>query len=282
MSDTAPNAEPDVDQELLAKIEDQVLWLTFNRPDAGNAITPAVRNRMIEHLEAASGSLDVRAVVITAAGAKHFCTGADLRAGRAAPPPKPEGAPDMIAGDPARMIRTGIQRLIGGIMDCEKPVIAAVNGTAAGGGAQIVMACDLAIAADNARLIQVFVRRGLIPDGGGCYLLPRIVGMKKAKELVFFGDDVSAAEAETLGLVNKVVPGAELEATAREWATRLAGGPTKTIGFAKRLLNRSPDSDRSTAFEEEALYVEMVTGTMDSKEGVASFVERRPTEFKGW
>jgi 2-(1,2-epoxy-1,2-dihydrophenyl)acetyl-CoA isomerase len=188
----------------------------------------------------------------------------------------------MIAGDPARMIRTGIQRLIGGIMDCEKPVIAAVNGTAAGGGAQIVMACDLAIAADNARLIQVFVRRGLIPDGGGAYLLPRIVGMKKAKELVFFGDDVSADEAESLGLVNKVVPKAELEVTAREWATRLASGPTKTIGFAKRLLNRSPDIDRATAFEEEALYVEMVTGTLDSKEGVASFVERRPSEFKGY
>jgi 2-(1,2-epoxy-1,2-dihydrophenyl)acetyl-CoA isomerase len=287
VSDTSPDVGPPdsseaVDDELLAKIDDQVLWLTINRPDAGNAITPAVRNLMIEHLEEASGSLEVRAVVITAAGEKHFCTGADLRAGRAAPPPKPEGAPDMIAGDPARMIRTGIQRLIGAILDCEKPVIAAVNGTAAGGGAQIVMGADLAIAADNARLIQVFVRRGLISDGGGSYLLPRVVGMKKAKELIFFGDDVSAAEAETLGLVNKVVPKAELEATTREWATRLASGPTKTIGFAKRLLNHSPDVDRATAFEEEALYVEMVSGTLDSKEGVASFVERRPSEFKGY
>jgi 2-(1,2-epoxy-1,2-dihydrophenyl)acetyl-CoA isomerase len=272
----------DVDAELLAVIENQVLWLTINRPDAGNAITPDVRNRIIDHLADASGSLDVRAVVITAAGEKHFCTGADLRAGRAVPPPKPEGAPERIAGDAARMIRTGIQRLIVGIMDCEKPVIAAVNGTAAGGGAQIVMACDLAIAADNARLIQVFVRRGLIPDGGGAYLLPRVVGMKKAKELVFFGDDVPGEEAERLGLVNKVVPGAELAQTAREWAERLASGPTKTIGFAKRLLNRSPDSDRATAFEEEALFVEMVTSTLDSTEGVASFVERRPSEFKGW
>jgi 2-(1,2-epoxy-1,2-dihydrophenyl)acetyl-CoA isomerase len=167
-------------------------------------------------------------------------------------------------------------------MDCEKPVIAAVNGTAAGGGAQIVMACDLAVAADNARLIQVFVRRGLIPDGGGTYLLPRVVGMKKAKELVFFGDDVNADEAERLGLFNKVVAAAELRATVTEWATRLASGPTKTIGFSKRLLNRSLDTDRATMFEEEALYVEMVQGTLDSKEGVASFVERRPTEFKGY
>ena len=180
------------------------------------------------------------------------------------------------------MIRTGIQRLIGGILDCEKPVLAAVNGTAAGGGAQIVLACDLTVAAEHARLIQVFVRRGLIPDGGGTYLLPRLVGMKKAKELVFFGDDLAAPDAERLGLVNKVVPGAELTATATEWAQRLANGPTKTIGFAKRLLNRSPDIDRATAFEEEALYVEMVAGTVDSTEGVASFIERRPSEFKGY
>jgi 2-(1,2-epoxy-1,2-dihydrophenyl)acetyl-CoA isomerase len=274
--------DPAVDQELTAKVDNGVLWLTINRPDAGNAITPDVRNRMIEHLADASGSLDVRAVVITAAGEKHFCTGADLRAGRAAPPPKPEGAPERIPGDAARMIRTGIQRLIGAILDCEKPVLAAVNGTAAGGGAQIVMACDLAVAADNARLIQVFVRRGLIPDGGGSYLLPRVVGMKKAKELVFFGDDVSAADAERLGLFNLVVPAGELSAKAREWAERLASGPTKTLGFAKRLLNRSLDVDRATAFEEEALYVEMVSGTVDSTEGVASFVERRPPEFKGY
>jgi 2-(1,2-epoxy-1,2-dihydrophenyl)acetyl-CoA isomerase len=270
------------EQELLATVENQVLWLTINRPDSGNAITPDVRNQIIDRLAEASGSLDVRAVVITASGDKHFCTGADLRAGRAAPPPKPEGSPDVIAGTAARMIRTGIQRLIGGILDCEKPVLAAVNGTAAGGGAQIVMACDLAVAADNARLIQVFVRRGLIPDGGGAYLLPRVVGMKKAKELVFFGDDVNADEAERLGLFNKVVPAAELRATAREWAERLGSGPTKTIGFAKRLLNRSLDTDRATMFEEEALYVEMVQLTLDSKEGVASFVERRPSEFKGW
>lgn len=273
---------PDVDTELLAEIRDQVLWLTLNRPDAGNAITPAVRNRMIEHLEAANSSFDVRAIVLTAAGERHFCTGADLRAGRADPPPRPEGAPGRVAGDAARMIRTGIQRLIGSMLDCEKPILCALNGTAAGGGAAMALASDLVVAADHARIIQVFVRRGLIPDGGGTYLLPRLVGLQKAKELVFFGDDLAAADAERIGLVNKVVPGAELNATATEWAARLASGPTKTIGFAKRLLNRSLDTDRATMFEEESVYVELVTATEDSTEGVASFVERRPTEFKGW
>ena len=274
--------EADVNQELLAENRDDVLWLTINRPDAGNAITPALRNRMIEHLNEASGSFDVRAIVLTATGKKHFCTGADLRAGRAAPAPRPEGAPERAAGEAARMIRTGIQRLIGAMIDCDKPILTALNGTAAGGGAAMVLASDLVVAADNARIIQVFVRRGLIPDGGGTYLLPRLVGLQKAKELVFFGDDLGAADAERIGLVNKVVPAAELVATATEWAGRLASGPTKTIGFAKRLLNRSLDTDRATMFEEEALYVEMVTSTEDSKEGVASFIERRPTEFKGW
>ncbi|HEU5301884.1 MAG TPA: enoyl-CoA hydratase-related protein [Acidimicrobiia bacterium] len=273
---------PDVDTELLAETRDQVLWLTLNRPDAGNAITPAVRNRMIEHLEAANSSFDVRAIVLTAAGERHFCTGADLRTGRAAPPPRPEGAPERVSGDAARMIRTGIQRLIGSMLDCEKPILCALNGTAAGGGAAMVLASDLVVAADHARIIQVFVRRGLIPDGGGTYLLPRLVGLQKAKELVFFGDDLAAVDAERIGLVNEVVPGAELTATATEWAARLASGPTRTIGFAKRLLNRSLDTDRATMFEEESVYVELVTATEDSTEGMTSFVERRPTEFKGW
>lgn len=274
--------QPDVDQELLRRDEAGVMWLTLNRPEAGNAITPAVRNRIIEHLAEADASSTVRAVVLTATGERHFCTGADLRAGRAAPPPKPEGAPDRVTGDASRMIRTGIQRLTAAIQDCEKPVLCALNGTAAGGGVAMALAADLVLAADHAKLIQVFVRRGLIPDGGPTYFLPRLVGLQKAKELVFFGDDLLAPDAERLGLVNKVVPGGELEATARAWAERLASGPTKTIGFAKRLLNRSLDVDRATVFEEESWFVELVTGTADSGEGVASFMERRAPEWKGF
>lgn len=267
--------------ELVTKLDEGVLWLTIDRPESGNAITPDVRNQIIDELETASGSLDVRAVVLTASGEKHFCTGADLRAGRASPE-RPQGAPDRVVGEAARMIGGGIQRLAAAIQDCEKPVVAALNGTAAGGGAMMALAADLVIAADHARIIQVFVRRGLIPDGGVTYLLPRLVGLHKAKELVFFGDDLAAADAERLGIVNQVVPAADLEATTREWATRLANGPTKAIGWSKRMLNAALDVDRAAAFREEAGLVELNTQTADSQEGIASFVDRRPPEFKGW
>jgi 2-(1,2-epoxy-1,2-dihydrophenyl)acetyl-CoA isomerase len=274
--------EVDVDQELLAKIEKDVLWLTLNRPDAGNAITPRVRNRMIEHLDDANTNFRVRAVVVTAVGEKHFCTGADLRAGGVAMPERPEGAPDRIAGDGSRAIRTGIQRLIGRFLDCEKPIICALNGTAAGGGIAMALASDLIIAADSARLIQVFVRRGLIPDGGVVYTLPRIVGLHKAKELVFFGDDLSAADAERIGIANRVVPAAELDKVATEWAERLATAPTKAVTMTKWLLNRSFESGRHTALEEESYAQELVQATADAGEGMKSFMERRSPDFQGW
>jgi 2-(1,2-epoxy-1,2-dihydrophenyl)acetyl-CoA isomerase len=146
----------------------------------------------------------------------------------------------------------------------------------------LVLAADLVIAADNAKLIQVFVRRGLIPDGGVAYLLPRIVGMHKAKELIFFGDDLSAADAAALGIVNKVVPAAELGDATREWAERLASGPTKAIGWSKRLLHDASALSRRDLLEEEAMLVELNASTEDSKEGVASFRERRAPEWKGW
>ena len=271
----------EIEEQLRYRVEDGVAWITLNRPQAGNALTPDQRNRLIALFESASGDVAIRVIVLGAEG-RHFCTGADLRADRADGPAGPEGARERPTGSVARMIAMGAQRLVAAVLDCEKPVIAAVGGTAAGIGAHLALASDLVIASEDARFIEVFVRRGIIPDGGGAYLLPRLVGLHLAKELVFFGDDLSAADAARIGLVNKVVPGAELEATAREWATRLATGPTRTIGFAKRLLNRSLDVDRATMFEEEALIVEHVTSTADCAEGMSSFVERRPPEFRGW
>jgi 2-(1,2-epoxy-1,2-dihydrophenyl)acetyl-CoA isomerase len=181
----------------------------------------------------------------------------------------------------ARTIRLGAQRLIAAVLDCEKPVIAAVNGTAAGLGAHLALACDLVLAAESARFIEVFVRRGLVPDGGGAYLLPRLIGPQRAKELMFFGDAVSAADAERLGLVNRVVVDGELAKTAREWAERLATAPTRALALTKQLVNASLDSDRATAFAAEAAAQEINMTTEDAREGVASFVERRSPEYRG-
>jgi len=185
-------------------------------------------------------------------------------------------------GDAARMIRRGAQRLVAAVLDCEKPVVAAVNGTAAGIGAHLAFACDLVVAAEDARFIEVFVRRGISPDGAGAYLLPRLIGLQKAKELIFFGDDLSAPEAERIGLVNRVVPLDGLEAAAAELAGRLAAGPTKAISMAKWLLNRSLDSDRRTAFDEEAWAQELVVTTADAAEGLRAFAERRDPQFRGF
>ena len=276
MADTPP-----VEELVAYRVEpDGVAWITLDRPDAQNALTWAMRDRLADLFDEASAALDVRAVVLTGTG-KGFCTGADLRGARPSAA-RPEGAPERAMGDAARMIKRGWQRLIAAILDCEKPVVAAVNGTAAGGGAQLVLACDLVVMAEEARIIEVFVRRGIIPDAGGAYLLPRIVGVQKAKEIMFLGDDVSAADAERIGLVNKVVPGDDLTKVAGELAARLAAGPTKAIAMTKWLLNRSLSSDRQTAFDEEAFAQELVNGTEDAKEGMTSFMERRPPNFKGW
>lgn len=262
--------------ELLYSLDKGVGWITLNRPDAHNAVTPDQRNELIDLLEQCSADVEVRCIVLTATG-KGFCTGADLRAGRDPNAPVRERS----MGDVSRMIRTGAQRLISAVIDCEKVVIAAVNGTAAGLGAHLALAADLVIAADSARFIEVFVRRGIAVDAGGAYLLPRMIGLHKAKELVFFGDDLSAEDAERLGLVNKVVPLVELESATREWAERLAAGPTKALAMDKWLLNRSLDSDRPGAFDDEAWAQELVQGTADAQEGMNAFRERRPTEFKG-
>ena len=271
-----------VGDDLIRTIENGICTITLNRPDAGNAMTQFMRDQIADWVIDASGDLFVRVVVITANGEKGFCTGADLRGGRKEPRPKPEDAPDQVMGEGARTIRDGWQRLVASIIDCEKPVIAGVNGTAAGGGMHLALACDLVIMAEEAKFVEVFIRRGIAPDAGGAWILSRLVGIQKAKELFFFGDDVPAAEAYRIGLVNRVVPRAELATTVQEWAARLADGPTKAIGMAKWLTNRALDVDRSTSFQDEAWAQELVTHTLDSKEGIASFVERRPSAFKGW
>ncbi|MFF7448367.1 MULTISPECIES: enoyl-CoA hydratase-related protein [unclassified Streptomyces] len=251
---------------------DHVRHITLDRPEALNALAPEHRDHVIGLLGDASADPDVRAVVLTGTG-RGFCAGADLRGTSA--------TAERVPGDVARTIRLGAQRLVAAVLDCEKPVIAAVNGTAAGIGAHLAFACDLVLAAQSARFIEVFVRRGLVPDGGGAYLLPRLIGPQRAKELMFYGDALTAADAERLGLVNRVVPDAELDKTAREWAIRLATGPTRALALTKQLVNASLDTDRATAFAAEAAAQEINMTTEDAREGVASFVERRSPRFTG-
>ena len=279
MSDTT---EDPIGAALLRRIEDGICWITINRPEAGNALTQYMRDQIAAWVRDASADLFVRVVVITGAGDKAFCTGADLRGGQRPPRPRPGDAPETEVGAASRMIRDGWQALVSAILDCEKPVIAGVNGTAAGGGMHLALACDLVIMSEEAKFIEVFIRRGIAPDAGGAWILTRLVGIQKTKELFFLGDDVPAAEAYRIGLANRLVPQAELAAAVEDWARRLAQAPTKAIWISKWLTNRALDVDRATALHEEAMGQELVTYTADMKEGVASFVERRPTQFKGW
>src|SRR3954471_10287745 len=215
-----------------------VLTITLNRPDVHNALDWKTREALVAALEQASADLAVRAVVLTGAGDRAFCTGADLRVPMPAPE-KPDGAPERAQGDVSRGIATGWQRVITAVLDCEKVVIAAVNGTAAGAGMHLALACDVVVMADSAKLVPVFVRRGIAPDAGGAYLLTRLVGPQRAKQIYLFGDDIPAADALALGLVTEVVAAADLDATAGGLAARLAAGPTRTLAATKRLVNRA-------------------------------------------
>jgi 2-(1,2-epoxy-1,2-dihydrophenyl)acetyl-CoA isomerase len=261
--------------------EGSVLTLTLDRADVHNALDWRTREALVDALAQASADLHVRAVVLTGVGDRAFCTGADLRV-PVPTPEKPQGAPQRAQGEVARGIATGWQRVVTAVLDCEKPVIAAVNGTAAGAGMHLALACDLVVIADSAKLVPVFVRRGIAPDAAGAYLLTRLVGPQRAKQIYLFGNDISAADAVSLGLANQVVPSAGLLDVAEDLAQRLAAGPTRTHAVTKRLVNRAMDLDRDSALAEEAWAQELVMTTEDAQEGVQAFVERREPTFKGW
>ena len=261
---------------LAVRTDRGVRWLTLDRPEVGNSVTRAMQRELIENLADASSDPQIRAVVFTAAGERHFCTGPNLR------DPNMRPSQDRVAGDAARILRTGSQAVVSALLDCDKPVICALNGVAAGVGASMVLACDLVVAVESARLIELFVRRGLAPDGGAAYLLARKVPFNVAKRLLLFGEELSASEAHRIGLVNEIVADrAHLDALAAEWAQRLSDGPTRAIAAAKAMLNQALDVDRAAAFHSEALLVEQVAGTDDVAEGVAAFTEKREPRFQG-
>jgi 2-(1,2-epoxy-1,2-dihydrophenyl)acetyl-CoA isomerase len=207
--------------------------------------------------------------VVTGAG-KGFCSGQDLR-DRA-------GSEQFSFVD---SLRRRYNPIILKLRTIEKPVIAAVNGVAAGAGCSLALACDLRIASETAAFIEVFARVGLVPDSGSTYLLPRIVGLGKAFEMCYLTDPVSAADAARIGLVNWVVPPAELDAKTREIADRLSRGPTKAYALIKRALNRNLFSDLGSGLDYEAMVQEIAGRTDDHKEGVAAFLEKRPPSYRG-
>jgi 2-(1,2-epoxy-1,2-dihydrophenyl)acetyl-CoA isomerase len=258
-----------------------VLTITLDRQDANQALDWRTREAMVAAFNEASADLSVRAVILTATGTRAFCTGADLRVPLPTPD-KPEGAPQRAQGEVARGIATGWQRVVTAVLDCEKPVIAAVNGTAAGAGMHLALACDVVVMSEEAKLVPVFIRRGIAPDAAGAYLLTRLVGPQRAKQIYLFGDDIPAQRADEWGLVITLTPPGETLDIARLVANRLAVGPTRTYAVTKRLVNRALDVDRETALNEEAWAQELVMTTEDAQEGVQAFIERRDTTFRGW
>jgi enoyl-CoA hydratase/carnithine racemase len=253
-------------------VDDGVATLTFDRPKRLNALTFDVYADLRDLLAELPHREEVRVLVLTGTG-KGFCSGGDVEAIIGA----------LQSADARELL--DFTRMTGAVVQAMRespiPIVAGVNGVAAGLGAHLAYACDLVVAADDARFIEVFVRRGIALDAGGGFLLPRHVGLHRAKELVFFGDDLTAQDAERLGLVNKVVPAAELEKTVRDWAERLAQGPTFAIGLSKRILNRSLQADMDTLFAEEAFTQALVANSEDMREGIRSFMEKRPPAFKG-
>ncbi|WP_163891581.1 enoyl-CoA hydratase/isomerase family protein [Mycolicibacterium hippocampi] len=259
--------------------EDGVLRVVINRAEVGNSLSPNARDALAEAFIEAHSNPQVRAVLLGAAGSRHFCAGAGLPS--KGDNPVPQALAEKRPGDIARMLAQGWQRLVASVLDCDKPVVAAVNGVAVGAGASLVLACDLVVMSSEATLIEAFVHRGILPDSGAIHLLTRIVGLRKATELLMLGEPVDAPTCERLGLVNTVAAPESVTSTAEELVGRLAAGPTVMLSLTKRLLAVSSESSRDRAFEQEAWAAELISHTSDLREGLRAFTERRTPDFQG-
>src|SRR3954447_5036642 len=247
--------------------EGAVLTVTLNRPDVLNALNAAAHKALVAALKDARAE-EIRAVVLTGAG-RGFCVGQDLTEFR-------EGG-----GDIGARLRGNYHPTINAIRSLEKPVIAAVNGAAAGAGLSLACACDLRIASDAATFVPAFVNIGLVPDSGGTFFVARLVGQARAFEWLCSGRRLTAAEAQQWGVVSEVVDAEALPARAAEVAAELAALPTRAIGMTKRLLDRAPTATLDDQLEWEAQLQAAATQTDDFREGVAAFLEKRPPNFQG-
>ncbi len=259
MPDDAPSIRLDT--------ADGVTTITLARPDALNALNAAMRRELLAALKSAARDASVRAVVLTGEG-RGFCAGADLRGG---------------AGEREfrRVLVSEYNPLVRAIRDLPKPVIAAVNGVAAGAGVSLALAADLVLAAEDARFVPAFGRIGLVPDSGLTRTLVRGVGRHRAAAILWLGDPISAPDALASGLVHRVVAADELAAAAQALARQLAAGPTKGMALTKRLINAAEDDDLDASLASEAALQELAGRTEDHAEGVAAFAEKREPRFNG-
>lgn len=256
-------------QTLLYGVGNGILTLVMNRPDVYNAFNEQMKKDMNDALREAEKDPTVRCIVLRGAGDKAFCSGQDLK--------EHAGGKRSLKESLDKWYNPMIRRM----RSIEKPIIGMINGVAAGAGCSVALACDFRIMSTRAKLIEVFVRIGLVPDTGSHWFLPRLAGMAKAFEYAALGSDISAEEALGAGLVNRLAPPEELEAVTKEYAGRFAQAPTKAIGLIKRTLNRALVSDLDSLLDYEAYIQQIASETEDHKEGVAAFLEKRPAQFKG-
>ncbi|MCX2722765.1 2-(1,2-epoxy-1,2-dihydrophenyl)acetyl-CoA isomerase PaaG [Roseibium salinum] len=259
-------------ETVLANRQDGFLRITLNRPDRLNAFNEAMHHDLRELLADARTDRDIRAVLLTGAG-RGFCAGQDLsdrdmRDGGEAP-------------DLGHTIETLYNPLIRQIRSLAKPVVCAVNGVAAGAGANIAFACDIVLAGHSAKFIQAFSRIGLVPDSGGSWLLPRLIGEARAKALTLTGEPLPAQTAADWGLIWKAVPDADLMSDASALAARLAAGATTGLGLTKQLIQDAADQSLDAHLDAERDAQRQAGRTADYREGVAAFLEKRPTRFSG-
>ncbi len=255
-----------------------LITFTLNRPAKKNAINAEIWSDFDSVLTELEQDPSARALVLTGAGG-NFSSGADLSGGMS----NAGENKGLTGGGPQPIVSE--MRLVGSLISrlqaLPKPTIAAVDGVAVGVALGLVLACDLVLASERARFSQIFVRRGLALDGGTSWSLPQQIGLRRAKQMAFFGDAVDAPTALEWGLINEVVPHDELDAVASEWGRRLATGPTIAIGLIKRLLDASNEASFPTALESEARAQHIAFTTDDMKEGITAFLERRDPEFTG-
>lgn len=255
---------------ILIKIENNVAFINLNRPDVFNSFNREMALLLQKILDDCNADANVRAIVITGNG-KAFCAGQDL---------KEVTDPELNPGF-RKILEEHYNPIIQRIRTIEKPVIAAVNGVAAGAGANIALACDIVVASENASFIQAFSKIGLVPDSAGTFFLPRLIGMQRASALMMLGDKVNAVEALQIGMIYKIFASGIFEEEVNNLASTLAQMPTKAIGLTKRLLNQSIVNDLETQLALESDLQIEASSSNDYKEGVTAFVEKRKPQFNG-